>query len=105
MCDTNINPTLEETQNDLPLTTQAAESSEIKKDSSSSNASIYMESEEDKPQTDKSEADESQDKKNLVSDKKKYHNIPNDLRLKLIDAVENKGEKIKHVCTFFMSLS
>lgn len=103
MCDTNITPTLE-TQNGLPLITQAAESSELKKDSSSSNASIYMESEEDKPQT-LSEADESQDKKNLVSDKKKYHNIPNDLRLKLIDAVENKGEKIKHVCTFFMSLS
>lgn len=103
MCDTNITPTLE-SQNGLPLITQAAESSELKKDSSSSNASIYMESEEDKPQT-LSEADESQDKKNLVSDKKKYHNIPNDLRLKLIDAVENKGEKIKHVCTFFMSLS
>ena len=31
------------------------------------------------------------------SKKKKYHSIPDDIRLKLIDAVENKGEKIKHV--------
>jgi hypothetical protein len=29
--------------------------------------------------------------------KKKYHSIPNEIRLKLINAVENKGEKIKHV--------
>jgi len=28
--------------------------------------------------------------------KKKYHYIPDDIRLKLIDEVENKGEKIKH---------
>jgi len=28
--------------------------------------------------------------------KKKYHSIPDDMRQKLIDAVENKGEKIKH---------
>ncbi len=33
--------------------------------------------------------------------KKKYHYIPDDLRLKLIDEVENKGEKIKHVSLYF----
>ncbi len=31
------------------------------------------------------------------SSRKKYHNIPNEMRLKLIEYVENKGEKIKHV--------
>ena len=31
---------------------------------------------------------------------KKYHNIPNELRLKLINAVEVKGERIKHVDFF-----
>jgi len=34
--------------------------------------------------------------------KKKYHYIPDDLRLKLIDEVENKGEKIKHVSDNFL---
>lgn len=34
---------------------------------------------------------------NNENSKKKYRNIPNDIRLKLIDAIENKGEKIKHV--------
>ena len=32
---------------------------------------------------------------------KKYHNIPNELRLKLINAVEVKGERIKHVYFYF----
>jgi len=30
-------------------------------------------------------------------DKKQYKTIPDDLRMQLIDAVENRGEKIKHV--------
>ena len=30
-------------------------------------------------------------------ERKKYHNISNDVRMQLIDAVESHGEKIKHV--------
>jgi len=36
-------------------------------------------------------------KKPSFKDKKKYHTISDDLRQKLIDAVENDGQKIKHV--------
>ena len=36
--------------------------------------------------------------------KKKYSNISNALRLELLDAVENQGEKIKHVQLAFFAL-
>jgi hypothetical protein len=34
--------------------------------------------------------------------KKKYHNITNEMRLRLIDLVEKQGIKIKHVSPFFL---
>jgi len=34
---------------------------------------------------------------NSLRNKKKYHTISDDIRQKLIDAVENDGQKIKHV--------
>lgn len=59
----------------------------------SSNSSVYLEPEDEKDIPEEVEAE------TPTLNKKKYHNIPNDVRIKLIDAVENKGEKIKHVST------
>lgn len=63
-----------------------------RKEEQSSVSSVYLEPEEEKAQASTQQVDAIKD-----SAKKKYHNIPNDTRLQLIDAVENKGEKIKHV--------
>lgn len=37
-------------------------------------------------------------------ERKKYHNIPNDIRMQLIEAVEGHGEKIKHVTYPYSSI-
>lgn len=66
-----------------------------KKEDNSSKSSIFIENEEEKAQSsDPAEA-------KTDGSKKKYQNIPNDIRLKLIDAVENKGMKIKHAAKKF----
>ena len=62
-----------------------------KKEENSSASSVYLESESDKVQA------SDQKSTRRTNSKKKYDNIPNDIRMKLLDAVENKGEKIKHV--------
>ena len=96
MCDTNVLSS-EMTPSGLSFTDHANSLAEnnlpLKKESGSPLSSVYMESE-----SEKSQQMEIQEKFIPMSlNKKKYHNIPNNLRLELIDSVENKGEKIKHV--------
>lgn len=65
---------------------------EDNKSEARSNSSVFVEEEENEIEV---PGVKKEIQKN--SSRKKYHNIPNEMRLKLIEYVENKGEKIKHV--------
>jgi hypothetical protein len=79
---------------------QAAKLNENLDKKSSSGSSIFLESDDEKKISDYSEdlklsGKLDEDDKNALR-QKKYRNIPNELRMKLIDAVDKKGERIKH---------